>query len=165
MKLANRTGKTRSRTIVFVHPMHAACVPFDKSAYHLSVTGMASRRSPEDKALCKQIQVAFGKRLKKVRGQTKQIVLAKALRINRSSVSNLERGTIRVYLDYLYRAARALQVDPAELLPTANEIYPTTELMVAKDHPISEASKPLAEATIAKYRQSNLKYKIVRKTK
>lgn len=68
------------------------------------------------------MQVAFGKRLKAARGDTPQSVLATALGVTRSSISNIENGRHRIFLDQVFALAAALKVDVADLLPSPADI-------------------------------------------
>lgn len=60
-----------------------------------------------------------------------QDTLAAALDVSRTSVSNIERGRHRVFLDQVYAAARELGVGIHELLPTVDEVFPTAAVQAA----------------------------------
>src|SRR5262245_47016823 len=77
---------------------------------------------PSDARLVRRISEAFGLRLKQVRREQgwKQDAFAKALGVSRTTVSNIERGAQRVFLDQAYRASAILRVSLDELLPAAN---------------------------------------------
>lgn len=103
---------------------------------------MARRRSPESSALSQRVQVAFGKRLKEARrraprGRVQQDALAAALDVSRTSVSNIERGRHRIFLDQVYAAARELGVEVADLLPTLEEAFPSTPVQAAPNTHLS----------------------------
>lgn len=80
------------------------------------------RRAPGEFPARDRIQEGFGERLKAARGNTPQTVLAEALGVTRSSISNIENGRHRVFLDQVYAAARTLDVDLATLLPPLNAV-------------------------------------------
>lgn len=42
--------------------------------------------------------------------------------LSRSAVANIENGRQRISIHHLYHLARALDVEPAELLPTSSEL-------------------------------------------
>lgn len=89
-------------------------------------------------AMSKRVQVAFGQRLRLARrrvkrGPIRQDAIAAALDVSRTSVSNMERGRHRVFLDQVYAAARELGVGIHELLPTVEEIFPSEPVQAAPD--------------------------------
>ena len=57
-----------------------------------------------------------------------QSELAKAIGVSRASVANFEAGRQRVSLEKLYAIAEALQCEPAELLPSLDELGMETSL-------------------------------------
>ena len=78
-----------------------------------------------------RVQLAFGARLRAVRKRNaerriNQDDLAGALEVTRTSVSNIERGRHRIFLDQVYVAAKQLGVEVAELLPTMDEVFRET---------------------------------------
>lgn len=106
---------------------------------------MARRRDPENLALSKRLQVAFGLRLQKARrsakqGRIQQEALAAALNVSRTTISNIERGQHRVFLDQVYVAARALGVAIDELLPALEEVFPTSSMLTAPDAKVTAQS-------------------------
>lgn len=89
---------------------------------------MSRRRTGEGTALNQRVQRAFGQRLKEarkrdIRRRVNQDELAEALEISRTSVSNIERGRHRVFLDQVYVAARTLGVEVRDLLPSVDEVF------------------------------------------
>jgi transcriptional regulator with XRE-family HTH domain len=89
---------------------------------------MARHRSPEMVALSEKVQSLFGRRLQEIRkngqrGWLHQDRLAAALHVTRTTISNIERGEHRVFLDQVYAAAYALGVDVSDLLPKLDEVY------------------------------------------
>lgn len=82
------------------------------------------------------MQRFFGSRLQAVRRgglqqRVTQDALAEALEVSRTSVSNIERGRHRVFLDQVYAAAHALGVEVTELLPTMEEVFPDAAISTA----------------------------------
>jgi transcriptional regulator with XRE-family HTH domain len=69
-----------------------------------------------------------------------QDALAVALDVSRTSISNIERGHHRVFLDQVYAAARELGVDISDLLPTMEEVFPSSELRTSPDAMVSAQS-------------------------
>ena len=96
---------------------------------------MAKRRAPEQLALSQRVQSLFGERLKAVRRGGGRLVsqdeLAQALGVSRTSVSNIERGQHRVFLDQVFAAAHLLGVQVAELLPQRTEVFLAAEVHTA----------------------------------
>lgn len=106
---------------------------------------MAIRRDPTNAALSKRVQVAFGRRLRAGRknarqGRVHQQALAVALSISRTSVSNLERGRHRVFLDQVYAAANALGLGIEELLPPPNEVFPSSPVITSRHASVAARS-------------------------
>lgn len=95
-------------------------------------SGVAKSRSAKSVDLSRRVQALFGRRLKAARQEARprveQSVLADALGITRTSVSNIENGRHRVALDQVYAAARALQVPIDRLLPSIDEAFGGTEV-------------------------------------
>lgn len=58
----------------------------------------------------------FGERIRRVRGSMSQAALGERVGLSRGSVSNIEAGRQHVPLHMLLRFARALGVDPADLI-------------------------------------------------
>jgi transcriptional regulator with XRE-family HTH domain len=86
------------------------------------------------------VQRGFGERLKRARADTKQQTLAADLHITRTSVSNIERGRHRIFLDQVYVAARSLGVPLADLLPPLLDVFPEETVNFASDATVSEES-------------------------
>lgn len=106
---------------------------------------MARRRSAEHAALSRRVQSAFGRRLRHGRrnasqGRIKQDALAKALDVSRTSISNMERGRHRIFLDQAYAAAQALGVTMDQLLPSLTEVFPSTPVMTGSHGSVTDKS-------------------------
>ncbi len=102
---------------------------------------MARLRSPEQQGISKRVQVAFGRRLRAQRkGRRSQDALAEDLDVSRTSVSNIERGRHRVFLDQAYLAARALGVTLNDLLPTLDEVFAPVSVALEEDSGVAESS-------------------------
>lgn len=86
---------------------------------------MARKRDGRLRATSERVQAGFGSRLKQARDERKlsQTQLADALRITRTSVSNIERGQHRIFLDQVYIVARHLGVAVADLLPPLDDVF------------------------------------------
>lgn len=87
---------------------------------------MGKRTSEQNRQLSERVGTAFGARLKRARSQASppmsQEDLGKALDVTRTSVSNIENGRHRVFLDQLYAAARVLRIPASALLPDDQDI-------------------------------------------
>lgn len=105
---------------------------------------MSRKRDPKTTAVALLVQKAFGERLKRARKGMKQQTLAADLRITRTSVSNIERGRHRIFLDQVYVAAHSLGVSVEALLPSLLEVFPEQDVMFASDVPMSVDSAKLA---------------------
>jgi|ERR1043166_9573624 transcriptional regulator with XRE-family HTH domain len=97
---------------------------------------MGKARSAESRELSRKIQVAFGQNRKQARLRSqppiRQQALAQSLEITRTSISNIETGRHRVFLDQVYAAARTLGVPILELLPQETEIFsPQAQVSIA----------------------------------
>lgn len=103
---------------------------------------MSQKRSRDSYEVSRRVQRAFGARLKSARQgkDALQKILASQLGLSRTSISNIERGTHRVFLDQVYSAAHALGIEVFELLPPAIEIYGNSEVHSAVDDPLSETA-------------------------
>jgi transcriptional regulator with XRE-family HTH domain len=110
-----------------------------------------------DPTLVQALQRAFGRRLQEARTAKgrDQRELSGALRLTRTSVSNLERGKQRVSLDQVYEAARFLGVPVSELLPPLAEVLPPTDVHEPEDDPLSERGKELVRQLSEELRAEN----------
>jgi transcriptional regulator with XRE-family HTH domain len=101
---------------------------------------MPQRRDAATQDLNQRIQRAFGERLARARaGGPKPLLqqdLANRLRLSRTSISNIERGSQNVFLVQIYLAAQILGIDAKDLLPTMDEIFPPTPMTAAPDDPL-----------------------------
>ena len=98
------------------------------------------------------VQEAFGRRLRaeRLRRNVGQKVIASGLRISRTTVSNLERGVQRPYLDQVYAAAQVLGITAAELLPADADFSATS--MISAAEPLSTAERTALERAVANVR-------------
>lgn len=104
---------------------------------------MANRRSSSATALSKRVQQAFGKRLQEIRrtgpnGRFQQADLAGALEVTRTTISNIENGRHRVFLDQVYAAAQKLGVSVERLLPALEEVLAETPVKTPLDVSLKE---------------------------
>lgn len=92
----------------------------------------------------------FGRRLKAAREarHEKQQSLAHALRLSRTTVSNLERGIQRVFLDQVYDCAIVLGADLNELLPGVADVRSKPGVTTSPDDPLTRAAQDTAVAVI-----------------
>lgn len=120
---------------------------------------MARKRDPRTAAIGQVVQRGFGERLKRARAGTKQQTLAADLHITRTSVSNIERGRHRIFLDQVYIAAHSLGVPLQDLLPLLSDVFPEEKVSFASDVPVShESAKVMTEIA------QGLRLKIQRRT-
>lgn len=104
---------------------------------------MARRRRPENEALSKRVQLAFGRRLQERRRASvgkNQETLALALDVTRTSISNIERGRHRVFLDQAYLAAKTLGVPLADLLPSVDDVFSENSVVLAPNAGLGQNS-------------------------
>ena|SRR3990172_5993434 len=110
---------------------------------------MARRRNQSLLSISDRIQKLFGQRLHQARrSATKRHVqkeLADALGVSRTTVSNIERGQHRIFLDQVYIAARKLGIGIEELLPTLAEVFPEMSVSTAPDVAFDPGSTKAAE--------------------
>lgn len=101
---------------------------------------MAQKRSPAAQAISRRLQQEVGRRLQEARQErgVAQEAFAKQMGLTRTSVSNLERGAQRVFLDQVYQAAHVLGVAVEVLLPPLETIFPVQGVHSAPDDPLPE---------------------------
>ena len=98
----------------------------------------------------REVLKQFGRRLKSAREarNEKQQGLAAALHLSRTTVSNLERGTQRVFLDQVYDCAIILGTDLNELLPSVADVKSKPAVTTSPDDPLTRAAQDTAVAVI-----------------
>jgi transcriptional regulator with XRE-family HTH domain len=112
---------------------------------------MARHRTNSLAQLRLRLQRVFGERLQQARRATfasarcTQQRLAEALRVTRTTVSNMERGRHRLFLDQVYVAAHELGLAVTDLLPDADEIFSSDSLHTAPDAPLPARAAQAAE--------------------
>ena len=110
---------------------------------------MARKRSLANLSLSNRLQSLFGQRLKQARrSRPKKCVqedLAKTLGVSRTTVSNIERGRHRLFLDQVYIAARELSIGVEDLLPALADVFPETSVSTAPDVAFDPGSTKAAE--------------------
>ena len=130
-------------------------VPVDNNRRCYLALGMGKTRSVESRTLSRNVQRAFGKRLSQARARSKpkiaQSVIARALEVSRTSISNIETGRHRVFLDQAYVAARQLGVPLSDLLPGDSEVFGTSPV----SYPHS-AGFPASDTRLVPYVQEAL---------
>ena len=97
---------------------------------------MSNTRRDNDLSEIDELHLEFGRALRNARNRDPanvipQATMARAMGISRASVSNIENGRHRVFLDQVYAAARALGVDPRELLPAPRAKHESTFVHVS----------------------------------
>lgn len=111
---------------------------------------MGKRRDGPHLKVCSRLQRDFGRRLQERRRErgVLQKNLAAAMSLTRTSVSNIERGEQRVYLDQVYQAAQFLQVDVATLLPAVEEVFQAPPIRTVTDDPLPPAAAEQASKIV-----------------
>jgi len=98
---------------------------------------MTGKRNPKLASVSDRLQLLVGKRLQQARrlGPKKHVQkgLADALGVSRTTVSNIERGHHRIFLDQIYIAAKKLGCRVEDLLPNLNEVFPEISVSTAPD--------------------------------
>jgi transcriptional regulator with XRE-family HTH domain len=76
-----------------------------------------------------RVNVLFGDKLSRARRarRVSQAQLGHLVDLSRTTIANLERGSQNVQLHQVFRLARALDVNPEELIPTRQELEPASE--------------------------------------
>jgi len=113
----------------------------------------SSRSTPRrvDRALVRRVGRAFGAELQRVRQRQnmKQDAFASAMGVSRTTVSNMECGRQRIFLDQVYRAATVLAVPVRELLPAELVDDAPAVLTAADDDPLPNRVAENVSRTIA----------------
>lgn len=101
-----------------------------------------------------RLQKEFGALLREARRKAEkgQKQLAAVLRLTRTSVSNMERGKHRIYLDQLYEAAHFLRVDITKLLPPLSSVLPDSDLHEPSDDPLTREAREVFRLTVKQVR-------------
>ena len=80
----------------------------------------------------KRLYQALGRRIRSLReqpsgarGRMTQAQLAQLVEMERTSITNIEKGNQKVPLHVLYRICEVLGTEPAQLLPSLSEIRPS----------------------------------------
>lgn len=79
--------------------------------------------------ICDRVNSLFGRKLAQIRRarRVSQEQLGDRVNLSRTTIANLERGTQNVQLHQVFTLARALDVNPDELIPTGQELEPASE--------------------------------------
>lgn len=123
---------------------------------------MAKQRSSASQDLSRRVQRTFGERLQRARTSAdpkiSQSIVAQALEVTRTSISNIENGRHRVFLDQVYAAARALGIPISMLLPDESEILSLPSVHVSSSAEIDprqlQELLPLAAAAVRRHSDS-----------
>lgn len=96
----------------------------------------SSESAPRTPDGAKELAREFGRLLKAARAERMgQTSFAQRMGVSRTTISNIERGAQRVFLDQLYRAAEILGISMTDLLPDQSRVA-RVSLHVAADDPI-----------------------------
>ena len=103
---------------------------------------MAKKRDPKRLELCRRIQREFGARFRSVRKEARlgQKQVSARMSLTRTTISNIERGKQRVYLDQLFEAAHLFDVPVEALLPRVQDVFDSISLRIAADAPLTPAA-------------------------
>lgn len=79
-----------------------------------------------------------GERIREARRAQRheQAWLAAALGVSRTTMSNIEGGRQRVFLDQVYEVARHLHVDVTTLMPRLDDVTPVAAVRTPSDDPL-----------------------------
>jgi len=102
--------------------------------------GARTVRTGASRDIARRVQLEFGKRLKRARKEKglKQLALASKLGLTRTSISNIERGEQRIFLDLAYEAAAFLGVEVAALIPPVSEVVVMPRIHSVADAPFGK---------------------------
>jgi transcriptional regulator with XRE-family HTH domain len=103
----------------------------------------------------------FGKRLKQAREKkgVKQLALASKLGLTRTSISNIERGEQRIFLDLAYEAADFLGIEVASLIPSLSEVVVTPRIHSVADSPLDPDIEKEAARVVMHVQAKNFRKK------
>jgi transcriptional regulator with XRE-family HTH domain len=111
---------------------------------------MAKKRDEDRIELCVRIQREFGMRVQRERKRQGLVQknLAFRMGLTRVTVSSIERGCQRLFLDQVYVAAHALEVDVHILLPAVGELLSARPIRFVTDDPLPRSAHREAERII-----------------
>ena len=104
----------------------------------------------------RRIRVLVGTRIREARvsKHKQQNELAVALGVSRTSISNIERGRQRVFVDQVYAVAHALGVDVGAILPSVAAAFTQPALTASPDDPLPPAAARVAASVAQQVRES-----------
>ena len=107
-------------------------------------------RRHDPAALSERVSLEFGVLLQQCRRERKvsQETFASEMGLSRTTISNIECGRQRVFLDQLYHAAELLKVDLSELLPPFDPTVPRRRVRTATDDPLSKKATQIVERVV-----------------
>lgn len=116
-----------------------------------SLPVMAKKRDGKRLELCKRIQKEFGQRFRKARISSCRLQknIAFEMNLTRTTVSNIERGTQRLYLDQVFQAAHVFGVNLGELLPSVADVFLRPDISTATDAPLPVEASAEAQRIIS----------------
>lgn len=117
---------------------------------------MAQRRDGTRLEVCKRIQRVFGDRFRQFRKSAgyMQKNIAIEMKLTRTTISNIERGTQRLYLDQVFQAAYVLKKGVHELLPTVADVYTTAVIHTPSDSPLTGKAELEVKKEISRIAES-----------
>jgi transcriptional regulator with XRE-family HTH domain len=112
---------------------------------------VAKRRDGKRLEMCSRIQKEFGTRFRRARKNAGflQKTIALEMNLTRTTISNIERGTQRLYLDQVFQAAHVLGEDLHALLPSVADVYKAPEIRTPSDAPLTRAAAEAAQQIIS----------------
>ena len=124
------------------------CVILSTVAVSVSIIDMSSSKSPTS---LKNLYALVGARIReaRLRSEKPQDELAKAVGLQRTSITNIERGKQKLTLDNLYLIAEELGVDPHSLLPGIDELSRLT-VTTSWESKLSEPAEDWVQAVLKK---------------
>lgn len=88
-----------------------------------------------------RLYILIGEKINKYRKNLSQEKLARQVNLNRSSITNIEKGRQHLTIDTLWLIATVLNVNPMELLPTVEEVKLEYDDIYLKQIELSESKK------------------------
>ena len=114
------------------------------------LVAVAKRRDGQRLEVCGRIQKEFGRRFREARVKSGRLQrnIAVEMSLTRTTISNIERGTQRLYLDQVFQAAHVLSVDLPTLLPNVGDVYVAPAIRTATDAPLPDDTTHEAERIV-----------------
>lgn len=156
-RTVNRCHPRRNWKSVNPHLAHikSGLTPRACPAIVAHVPPKKKRTEAREPAFGGRVARAFGTQLQAVRKKhgMKQDAFADAMGVSRTTVSNIECGRQRVFLDQVVRAAEVLEVSLLDLLPAADYAPKRTLVLTATDARIPDSTAIALSKTVAEVAQ------------